>query len=60
MQERILQLRDAAKHSDWKGQQQGLSDARVHLQGNVKRALGPQCRMATAQALLNRLDEKGT
>lgn len=60
VQERILQLRNAAKHTEWKPQQQSLSDARVRLQGNVKRAMGSQCRMATAQAMLNRLGQEGT
>lgn len=58
VQERIQQLRGAGEHSVWKSQQQGFSDARVRLQGHFERVTGSQCRRATAQALLARLEKE--
>lgn len=60
VQDRIQQLRGAGEHSEWKSQQQGLSDARVRLQGHFERVTGSQCRRATAQALLTRLEKEKT
>eukprot|EP00892_Ulva_mutabilis_P004895 jgi/Ulvmu1/2778/UM140_0007.1 len=55
MQGRAQQLKQAAEPSAWKKEPQRLSDARIYLQGHVRRAVGPQCRRTTAEALLARL-----